>query len=121
MNTEEYREYCLGKIASEESCPFGEDTLVFKVCGKIFALLSLDEIDYTRINLKGDPEKNIELREKYEAIIAGYHMDKKHWNTIAFGMDVPDRMIKKLTDESYDLVLKKVPAKIKSQYGIEVT
>ena len=118
MNTEEYRDYCLKKKSTEESCPFGEDTLVFKVCGKIFALLALDEIDYPSINLKGDPATNLELREQYEGIIPGYHMNKKHWNTVIFEKDVSDKLIKKLTDESYDLVLKNLPARIKQQYSI---
>lgn len=118
MNTEEYRNYCLAKTASEESCPFGEDTLVFKVYGKIFALLSLDEIDHPRISLKGEPEKNLELREQYEGIIPAYHMNKKHWNNVIFEQDVSDSLIKRLTDESYELVIKNLPARIKQQYGI---
>lgn len=118
MNIEEYREYCLRKPAVEESFPFGEGTLVFKVCNKIFSLLSLDEIDFPRVNLKGDPEKNIELREQYDALIPGYHMNKEHWNTLIFDQDVDDKMIRQLTDDSYELILEKIPARIKKEYGI---
>ena len=118
MNIEKYREYCLRKPAVEESFPFDDVTLVFKVCNKIFSLLSLDEIDFPRVNLKGYPENNIELREKYEGIIPGYHMNKLHWNTVIFDQDVNDYLIRQMTDESYDLILGKIPARIKKEYGL---
>ncbi len=104
MNVEEVRSFCLGLKGTEEDYPFGEDTLVFKVVGKIFALVSLDSIP-PQINLKCDPEKAIELREKYEAIIPGYHMNKKHWNTVILDGSVKTKEIQEWIMHSYDLVV----------------
>ena len=81
MNVETIREYCLSKRGAVEDYPFDEETLVIKVMGKMFALISLDSIPL-QVNLKCDPEKAIELRERYENIIPGWHMNKKHWNTV---------------------------------------
>jgi predicted DNA-binding protein (MmcQ/YjbR family) len=81
MNIEEVRNFCLKLNGTEEDYPFGENTLVFKVGGKIFALTSLDSIPL-QINLKCDPEKAVELRETYDSVIPGYHMNKRHWNTV---------------------------------------
>lgn len=102
MNIEDLREYCLGKPRTTESFPFGEDTLVFKVNGKIFALSNLD--GDLSINLKCDPSFALELREKYSSVTPGYHMNKKHWNTVYLNGTIPDREIKKWIDHSYDLV-----------------
>ncbi|MCG6188762.1 MmcQ/YjbR family DNA-binding protein [Maribellus maritimus] len=103
MNIEELREYCLSLKGVSEEFPFGETTLVFKVGGKMFCLTSL-EGDLS-ISVKNDPEKNIELREEYPAIIPGYHMNKKHWNTISVDGSISDDMIKNFVDESYDLIV----------------
>lgn len=105
MNIETIRDYCLTKDSVTESFPFDDETLVFKVTGKIFALASL-EGDLT-INLKCDPAFALELRERYPEVKPGYHMNKKHWNTISLVGSVPDREILAWIDHSYDLVRKK--------------
>jgi predicted DNA-binding protein (MmcQ/YjbR family) len=105
MNIEILREYCISKKNVTESFPFDEDTLVFKTAGRIFALVNL-EGDLT-INLKCNPARAIELRERYSSVIPGYHMNKKHWNTIYIDGSVPDKEIFSWVDHSYDLVLKK--------------
>lgn len=109
MDLEYYRDYALKKEGATESTPFGDDTLVYKVYGKIFMLMSFDTP--LQINLKCDPELAIELREKYESIIPGYHMNKIHWNTIIIDGSVPSREILKFIDHSYSLVLKSIPLK----------
>ena len=105
MNIEELREYCLSKEGTSEGFPFGDDTLVFKVSGKIYALANLD--GPLRLNLKCDPERAVELREQYEDIIPGYHMNKKHWNTLVMEASLPDRLVRDLIDHSYQLVSKR--------------
>mgnify|MGYP001434200151 CR=1 FL=1 len=106
MNIEELRAYCLSLKGVTEDFPFDENTLVFKVVGKMFCLTDL-EGDFT-INVKNEPEKNIELREEYQAIKPGYHMNKVHWNSIEIDGSIPDDVIKNLIDESYDLVVMKL-------------
>ncbi len=113
MNVEEIREYCITKKAVTESFPFNETTLVFKVMNKMFCLLSLDDI---RVALKNDPEKNIELRAHYSAIIPGYHLNKQHWNTIELDGTVPTKLLVEMIDESYDLILKSLPKKTQEEY-----
>lgn len=103
MNVESIREYCLTKEDAGEGFPFGEGTLVFKVAGKIFLLLSLDATPLT-FNAKCDPGRALELREQYDCIIPGYHMNKKHWNTVIVDGTLPDRELRTLIDHSYDLV-----------------
>ena len=98
------RLYCLDKKGVTESFPFDETTLVFKVMGKIFALTDL-ESDFS-MNLKCDPGKALELREQYPSVIPGYHMNKKHWNTVTIDNSVSDREILSWIDHSYDLVVK---------------
>lgn len=103
MDVEQIRAYALQKPGAEESFPFGEDTLVFKINGKIFLLLSLDSPDLS-FNVKADPEKAIELREAYpQHILPGYHMNKKHWNTIIVA-GLKKWLITEMIDESYQLV-----------------
>lgn len=94
---------CLSKPGAEETTPFGPDVLVYKVDGKMFALTSPDDFPST-VNLKCDPERSIELRAEYEAITPGYHMNKKHWNTLTLDGTVPSRLIRELIDHSYELV-----------------
>jgi predicted DNA-binding protein (MmcQ/YjbR family) len=106
MNIEELRTYCLSLKGVTEDFPFDESTLVFKVAGKMFSLTNL-EGDLT-VNLKNYPERNIELREEYQAVKPGYHMSKLHWNTIDIDGSIPDDVIKNLIDESYDLVVMKL-------------
>jgi predicted DNA-binding protein (MmcQ/YjbR family) len=113
MNIEEFRAYCLQKKGSHEDFPFGDDTLVMKVLGKIFALANLD--GPMRINLKCDPEKAIDLREQFPSVRQAYHMDKKHWNTIDIDGLVPDLLIREWIDHSYELVVAKLPLKLKRE------
>ena len=103
MNAEEIREYALSKEYAEEGFPFGENTIVFKGKNKIFLLVALNE-NPLRFNAKCDPDKATELREEYpESILPGYHMNKKHWNTvIVTGLKI--KLLKELIDDSYDLV-----------------
>lgn len=103
MNIEWFREYCLSKDYAMEELPFGPDTLVFKVKGKMFALTGLDDVPGS-CNLKCEPDRALNLREKYSSVIPGYHMNKKHWNTILWDGNVPDTLILELVDHSYDLV-----------------
>jgi predicted DNA-binding protein (MmcQ/YjbR family) len=88
--------------------PFGETVIVFKVSGKMFALAALDEIP-TTVNLKCDPDLALELRDRYEQVRPGYHMNKKHWNTVELGTGVPDTEIRKMIDHSYELVVRSLP------------
>src|SRR6202163_1954825 len=108
MDLESFREYCLAKSGVTESTPFGEDTLVFKVGGKMFALAALDEVPATA-NLKCDPDLALDLRDRYEQIQPGYHMNKKHWNTVEIDSGIPDAELRKMIDHSYDLVVKSLP------------
>lgn len=107
MNIEIFREYCLSKKGVAEEFPFDETTLVFKVMGKMFALTDLEN-DFSA-NLKCDPEKAITLREKYTAVKPGYHMNKKHWNTISDDGSVTDELFYSWIDDSYELVIEKLP------------
>ena len=102
MNIESLREYCIAKTGATESFPFGENTLVFKAAGKIFALINLD--GDLSINLKCDPGYAIDLRERYPSVTPGYHMNKKHWNTIILDGTIPDREVWSWIDHSYDLI-----------------
>lgn len=109
MNIEEFRNYCLSKEGVTESFPFGGDTLVFKVFNKMFALTGIDTFEY--INLKQVPEISIELREKYEGIKEGFHMNKQHWNSVYLNIDVNDSFIYQLIDDSYQIILNSIPIK----------
>ena len=111
MDAESIREYCLQKKSATESFPFGIDTLVFKVKGKIFLLVALNE-DPLSFNAKCDPDLAIELREKYEFIQPGYHMNKKLWNTVTIGTGVPNKLIREMIDNSYLLVVQTLPKKL---------
>ena len=108
MDLEKFREYCLAKRAVTEGTPFGETVLVFKVGGKMFALAALDEIP-ARANLKCDPDLALELRDRYEQVQPGYHMNKKHWNTVEIESGIPDAELRKMIDHSYELVVKSLP------------
>lgn len=103
MNIETLREYCLSKPGVEEALPFGPDTLVFKVSGKIFLITGLDQVEF-RFNVKCDPDKAIELREEFSCVLPGWHMNKKHWNTIVVDGSVSIKQLKEWIDDSYDLV-----------------
>ncbi|MCU4174459.1 MmcQ/YjbR family DNA-binding protein [Carboxylicivirga sp. N1Y90] len=114
MNIEEFREYCIKKHLVTEEFPFDQNTLVFKVAGKMFALTNV-EGDFS-INLKCDPEKAIELREKHHAVLPGYHMNKKHWNTINIDGSVSDELLIEWINHSYDLVVAGLPKKLRIQF-----
>lgn len=117
MNIEEYRNYCLTFPGTTEDLPFDENTLCFKVMGKIFTICDIDEFE--SINLKCDPVKAIELRESYpDIVMPGYHMNKKHWNTVLMDSSLPDKLIKEWIRESYDLVVQKLPNKDKKALGL---
>lgn len=113
MNIEEYRDYCLSKPGVTEELPFGPETLVFKVMGKVFALTDLDS--FKSINLKCDPDRAIQLRESYEGIKPGYHMNKRHWNTLETDGSVPDKLLYDLIDHSYGLVVSSLSKNIKNE------
>lgn len=111
MNIEEYRNYCLSKKGVSEESPFGPDTLVYKVMGKMFSLSNIDNFEF--INLKCDPERAIDLREEYHSIKPGYHMNKKLWNSVYVEGDVIDELVFELIDHSYELVVKSLTRKLK--------
>lgn len=114
MDIETFRNYCLIKKGVTEEMPFGPDTLVFKLMGKIFALAALDEIPL-RVNLKCDPEDVISLREQYpDHILPGYHQNKKHWNTLVLDRFLSNSLIFGLTDHSYDMVFKGLTKKLQT-------
>ncbi len=117
MNLETYYEYCLSKKGVTEHFPFDEDTLVFKVGGKMFALSSLSQWEKGQpsVNLKCDPERAEELRAEYEDIQPGFHMSKTHWNTISINASVSDALVKELIDDSYELVFKSLTKKLQSE------
>jgi predicted DNA-binding protein (MmcQ/YjbR family) len=113
MDIIDYREYCLSLAGAEESMPFDDKVLVFKVGGKIFTLGNIYEFE--SINVKCDPEKAIELRERYPSVKPGYHMSKKHWNTIYIDGSVSDNQIKEWIKDSYDLIFSKLSKKLKEE------
>ena len=114
MNIEEFREYCLSKKAVEETFPFDEHTLVFKVMGKMFALNGLQR-NPPQVNLKANPEWAIELRESHHQVIEGWHMNKKHWNTVFIEDGLEDALIREMIDHSYDLVVSKLTKKLQKE------
>jgi len=105
MNLPDVIDHCLAQKAAEETTPFGPDVLVYKVCGKMFALAIPDDVP-PRVNLKCDPERAEELRDEYEAIIPGYHMNKRHWNTVILDGTLPEALVRELIDHSYELVVR---------------
>lgn len=113
MDIESFREHCIVKKGVTEEFPFDSQTLVFKVMGKVFALADVDL--FTSVNLKCDPERAVELRERYDGIQPGYHMNKKHWNTVLMDGTIPDVLTKELIDHSYERVVKGLPKKLKEE------
>jgi predicted DNA-binding protein (MmcQ/YjbR family) len=112
MFIDEIREYCLLKKGVEEGFPFGGDTLVFKVMGKMFLLSGIDS-NPVQFNAKCDPQKAVELRDNFSCVLPGYHMNKQHWNTIICDGSVPDKKIKEWIDDSYNLVAASLTKKLK--------
>ena len=115
MDLAEFCEYCLTKPGAREETPFGPDVLVFKVGRKMFALAALEEVPPT-VNLKCDPDLGLDLRDRYEQVRAGYHMNKKHWNTVEIESGIPDIELRKMIDHSYKLVIEGLP-KSKAKIG----
>jgi predicted DNA-binding protein (MmcQ/YjbR family) len=110
LNIEELRDYCLQKPGVNEGFPFGEDTLVFKVGGKVFLLAGLEDGD--RFNAKCDPELAIELRERHKEVKPGYHMNKAHWNTVYMNGTLTKKQLCQMIDHSYGLIVKSLPKKL---------
>jgi len=117
MNIEIFRDYCLNKKAVTESFPFDEETLVFKVGSKIFALTSLDSNPFSA-NLKCEPERALQLREQHDIITPGFHMSKKHWNTVVMDGRLSNEFVFELIDHSYDLVVKGMTKKQRVELGL---
>ncbi len=117
MNLERYYEYCLSKKGVTEHFPFDQDTLVFKVGGKMFALSSLLQWEKGEpsVNLKCNPDYALELRGQYGDVQPAFHMNKVHWNTIAINREVPDKLVNELINHSYDLVFKSLTKKLQSE------
>jgi predicted DNA-binding protein (MmcQ/YjbR family) len=115
MNISDFREYCLAKKGATESFPFDEKTLVFKVI-KMFALTDIE--GFKSVNLKCNPERAIELRETYQGIKPGFHMNKTHWNTVSIDSDVPEKLILELIDHSYDLIVNSLTKKQKNELSL---
>lgn len=117
MDIQQYFEFCFSKKSVTEHFPFDEDTLVFKVGGKMFALSSLSEWEKgtPSVNLKCDPERAEDLRAQFDGIKPGHHMSKVHWNTVLINRDVPDAVLRQLINDSYDLILKSLPKKMQME------
>ncbi len=120
MNIQQLYEFCLSKKGVTEHFPFDEDTLVFKVGGKMFCLTSLSEWEKgtPSLNLKCDPDRALELRAMFEAIEPGYHMSKIHWNTVRFQKDVSNKMMLELINHSYELVFKSLAKKVQQEFQL---
>ena len=115
MDLEIVRDYCLAKVGTTESFPFDEHTLVFKVMGKMFALIALERIPL-QVNLKCEPELAIDLRDRYpESVLPGYHMSKVHWNTIILEAELSEKQILNMIDHSYDLITSKLTKALKME------
>jgi len=115
MNLSQFQEYCLSLPGVTEEFPFGDEILVYKVCGKVFALSGLS--NFESINLKCDPEEAVELRERYEGVIPGYHMNKKHWNTVDVHSGIPNKLLLEWIRNSYNLVVASLPKKEREKLG----
>ena len=118
MDLEAFRIRCLAYPGVTEGFPFGPDVLVFKVAGKMFALLALEGIPPTA-NLKCDPERAITLRESHDAITPGYHMNKQHWNTVRLDGALPAALVEELLDHSFTLIASKLPKKTRRELGLD--
>ncbi|MGZ3836893.1 MAG: MmcQ/YjbR family DNA-binding protein [Mucilaginibacter sp.] len=113
MNIEELRDYCIQKPAATEGLPFGEDTLVFKVGGKMFLLTGIQAGN--SFNVKCDPELAVELREQYTEVQPGYHMNKRTWNTVYMDGSLTNKQLREMIDHSYDLIFNSLPKKIQEE------
>ena len=113
MTLDHFREYCLSFKGTTEELPFDENTLVFKVLGKMFALCNMMSFEFT--NLKCDPEKAVNLREEHTEVTPAWHMNKKHWNSVSFIGDLSDQQIENWIEDSYNLVVKNMPKALREQ------
>ncbi len=118
MNIESLRNYCLTKKGVEECVPFGPDTLVFKVGGKLFLLASMAAVPL-QFNIKCDPEIAVLLRDQYSCVLPGYHMNKRHWNTIICDGTLSDKLLLQWIDDSYELVLNALPKNLKQKFDLD--
>lgn len=116
LHLDELRDHCLAKPSVTESFPFDQKTLVFKVAGKMFALCDVD--DFQSINLKCNPDLAVELRSTYEAVLPGWHMNKRHWNTVAVEGDASRADLIKWVDDSYDLIVASLTRKVREEHGL---
>lgn len=116
MHLDALRDHCLAKPGTTEDLPFGPNVLVFRVAGKMFALVNLDGPPFS-VNLKCDPERALLLREQYDGVTPGYHMNKQHWNTVDLAEDVPGDEIRGLVDHSYDLIVASLPKRERDRLG----
>ena len=116
MDIEQFRDHCISKPGVTEETPFGPDTLVFKVCGKMFALCGFD---FPSFNVKCNPDKAIKLREQYPEVKPGYHMNKKHWNTVILDASIPKGEIERMIDHSYGLVVKGLTKVLRNQLELQ--
>ena len=116
MHLDDLRDLCLGLPGATEGQPFGPDALVFKVGGKMFALTNLERLP-PAVNLKCDPERAVDLRERYAAVEPGWHMNKTHWNTVALQSDAPADALRQWVRDSYDLVVAGLPARVRAEVG----
>jgi predicted DNA-binding protein (MmcQ/YjbR family) len=116
MDAVELRAWCLHQPGAVEDFPFGPENSVFKVAGKVFALSPLDRLPL-RVSLKCDPDLAVSLRDGYEAIRPGYHLNKRHWNTVTLDGSVPDRLVRDMVEDSYDLVVSALPKRLRDQLG----
>jgi predicted DNA-binding protein (MmcQ/YjbR family) len=116
MNPAELREHCLSFAGAEETFPFGPRTSVFKVAGKMFALSQLDA-DSLRVSLKCEPHLAVALRGAHAAVLPGYHLNKRHWNTVVIDGSLPERMLRDMIEDSYDLVVSRLPAARRQELG----
>ena len=116
MSPAELRGHCLSFAGAEETFPFGPETSVFKVAGKMFALSQLDA-DSLRVSLKCEPQLAEALRETHAAVIPGYHLNKRHWNTVIIDGSIPDDAVRDMIEDSYDLVVNKLPRARRSELG----
>lgn len=117
MHIEQFREYCLSKPATSEDFPFGPENLVLRVGGKIFAITDLER-DAFQVNLKCDPDYAIELREQYPEVMPGYHMNKRHWNTVDFEGSLDDQLLRHLIDHSWEQVVKSLKKSDRAALGL---
>jgi predicted DNA-binding protein (MmcQ/YjbR family) len=116
VNHETFREYCLGLEHTTEGTPFGPEVLVFKVKGKMFATLALEESP-GRVNLKCNPDRALQLREQFSSILPGYHMNKTHWNTLVMDGEIPEDLFEELIKHSYQLIWESLPKKLREGHN----